>query len=75
MEWKGINTPIRWRGKKERKKLKDRNNPLIEKKKKKKGQRKDFLGEGRGLYGQLSISPSLADPPNQWAEMDGDINA
>lgn len=42
---------------------------------KKKGQRKDFLGEGRGLFGQLSISPSLADPPNQWAEMDGDINA
>ena len=73
MEWKGINTPIRWRGKKERNKLKDRNNPLIEKKKK--GQRKDFLGEGRGLFGQLSISPSLADPPNQWAEMDGDINA
>ena len=74
MEWKGINTPIRWRGKKERNKLKDRNNPLIEKKKKK-GQRKDFLGEVRGLFGQLSISPSLADPPNQWAEMDGDINA
>lgn len=73
MEWKGINTPIRWRGKKERNKLKDRNNPLIEKKKK--GQRKDFLGEGRGLFGQLSISPSLADSPNQWAEMDGDINA
>lgn len=44
-------------------------------KKKKKGQRKDFLGEVRGLFGQLSISPSLADPPNQWAEMDGDINA
>ena len=74
MEWKGINTPIRWRGKRERNKLKDRNNPLMDKKKKK-GQRKDFLGEVRGLFGQLSISPSLADPPNQWAEMDGDINA
>lgn len=68
----GINAPIRWRGKKERKKLRDRNNPLIEKKR---GQRKDFFGEGRGLFGQLSISPGLADPPDQWAEMDGDINA
>ena len=47
MEWKGINTPIRWRGKRERNKLKDRNNPLIEKKK---GTEKGFFGGGEGAF-------------------------